>query len=337
MERSLPAASYVAEAAWRRERRRIFGRTWLLAGHVDQLPSPAGACAVTVAGWPLVLVRSAEGALRAFHNVCRHRAGPLLWEGEAEAGASLRCRYHGWRYALDDGALLQTPAFGGEVDRACLGLHAVHLAEWRGLLFVHLGASPSPLARALGDLPAQLEGLELEGFRLRRSATHHLTCNWKTYVENYLEGFHIPFLHPRLSEEVRVSEYTVEVHHRCALHRVPTRSGAVSSGLWAWLWPNLAVNVYGEGLSLERMDPTGPRTVAIRYLYLAREGLSDADLEGQIALSAEVTAEDARIVEAVQRNLEAGIYQAGPLSPRHEQGVAAFHAMVRSSTRREAP
>lgn len=284
-----------------------------------------------MAGWPLVLVRTAAGGLRAFHNVCRHRAGPLVWEGEAEAGASLRCRYHGWRYALDDGALLQTPAFGGGVDRACSGLHAVHAAEWQGLIFVHLGAQPGPLEADLGDLPGLLADLELAAFRLRRVATHPLACNWKTYVENYLEGFHISFLHPRLKEEVRVAEYRVEVHDRCALHRVPTREGALSSGRWAWLWPNLAVNIYGEGLSLERMDPTGPRTTAIRYLYLFRGDPDGAEVDRQIAMSAEVTAEDARIVEAVQRNLEAGVYRSGVLSPRHELGVAAFQARVRAS------
>ncbi|MFT4977408.1 MAG: choline monooxygenase, partial [Myxococcota bacterium] len=272
--------------------------------------------------------RRDEGSLAAFHNVCRHRAAPLLWEDRAEPCAVLRCRYHGWRYGLD-GKLLATPGFGEIVEPEGMGLHPIQLRAWRGILFVCF--APNPPLLSIEGLEVAAAGLSLEGLVAHRRTRHRLRCGWKTYVENYLEGYHIPWLHPGLSPEISQRGYRVEVAGRAAIHRVPTRPGAVSEGFWAWVWPNMAINVYTGGMSLEVMNPVGPAEMEIVYTYLFQAALSDAEREATIAMSAEVTAEDVQICEAVQRNLSAGVYESGRLSPQHEGAVAAFQDWVRAA------
>jgi phenylpropionate dioxygenase-like ring-hydroxylating dioxygenase large terminal subunit len=333
---TLPASWYHDPEVYARERERLFAREWLLFGHEDELPAPGDARAESLAGWPIFLVRGPDGALRGFHNVCRHRAGPLLWEG-AERCQVLRCKYHGWVYEFD-GRLRSAPDFGdaASFDPAGIALEPVQVASWRGLLFVNLDPGAPPLERTLAPFAKAAAGAPLEAARLRCSARHELACNWKTYVENYLEGYHVPYLHPALHREIDTKAYRVEVGDGFVLHLAPPRPGvreAVYEGFWAWLAPNAAINVYASGMSLERMLPTGPETMRIEYSFFFREPGEGAagEREAALAMCARVTDEDRRICEAVQRNLRAGIYRSGRLSPRHEGGVFAFQQRVRAA------
>lgn len=320
--RTLPATCYADPATWAEERAALFGAVWQVLTHAARVAQPGSALAVEAAGgWPLLLVRGEDGVLRGFHNVCRHRAGPLLWAGETRRCEALRCRYHAWTYALD-GRLLRAPGFGAAPEAD--GLFPVAVAEAGGLVFGCLAPEPPPLAPVLEALAA--EGVALSDYRFDRVVTHKLACDWKTYVENYLEGYHISAVHPALAEEVDVARYAVRVARPLVVHEVPSRDPASpTQGWWAWLWPNLALNLYRGGLNLERVLPQGPGRCNIEYTYLFREDIREEDRARAIASSELLTVEDRQIVEAVQRNLEAGVYRDGVLSPRHEQGLAAFH------------
>lgn len=323
----LPASAYTDPAVWAAERQAVFARSWLCIGHTQELPDPGDARTFEVAGWSLIVVRAADGALHGHHNVCRHRAGPLLWHGTACSGATrLRCRYHGWTYA-PDGRLLATPGFGDDVDRDALGLVPVALDTWRGLVFAWIGPDPAPFADHVADLDAAAAHVPLETFTVVRRVQHTLACNWKVYVENYQEGLHIRWLHPGLAAEVDTADYRVVPRGRCVVHHVaPRGDDAVNAGLWVWQWPTLALNVYAHGMSVERIVPTGPASTTIDYLFAVRD--PSTDTEAALAMSAQVTAEDVAICEAVQRNLASGAVDPGPLSTVHEQGVAAFHALL---------
>ncbi|HLY05036.1 MAG TPA: aromatic ring-hydroxylating dioxygenase subunit alpha [Rhizomicrobium sp.] len=329
---TLPAALYRHPSVYEQERRRIFAQTWQLAGHEAQLAEPGQLLAVTIAGYPVIAVRG-EDKIRAFHNVCRHRAGPLAPEGEGRCERNLVCRYHGWRYALD-GRLAGARDFGPAdgFDPREYGLFPLACEIWRGFVFVNMNPSAPPLSSTVGPLAARTRHMPLESFRPGRRVTHELRCNWKTYVENYLEGYHVPIVHPALNAAIDTSRYEIETDGEIVFHHAPARSGTPVSGLWAWMWPSLGINVYTNGVSVERMWPLDGARTRLDYLYFFPEDLSEADRDAAIGASEVTTAEDIAITQAVQRNLDAGIYDRGRLSPKHETAVALFQNLVTRAT-----
>ena len=332
LHETLPASWYWDPEVWAREREAIFAREWLMVARTRQLATPGSYVATDVCGWKVLLVVGADGVLRGFHNVCRHRAGPLVWDGAGVCStSSLVCRYHGWAYGLD-GSLLSARDFGAEVDGSTLGLVPVRAEVWRGLVFVNLWAGAPPLLEALGSFVEECEPFPMESLTFWGDASHDVEANWKTYADNYGEGYHIPLVHPELNRQVEAKRYTVEVRDggRYTIHSAPSRSGAVTSGKWLWRFPNLALNLYPEGMNVERFMPLGPRHVRIEYSYF----FADPDAPGNdeaVRLSRELLEEDRLICEAVQRNLESGAYDTGVLSPKHEHGVATFQQLVRDA------
>lgn len=328
---TLPAAWYRDPARWTQERAAIFAKSWHFIAHDSALTQAGAWCADVIAGYPVLLVRDDQGEVRGFHNVCRHRAGPLVREASGVCEGALVCQYHGWRYGLD-GRLRNPRDFGpaADFDARQYGLIPLRAESWRGLWFVALDANAAPLAELLAPIEGRLAGADWSDLRIGLTRTHVLDCNWKTYVENYLEGYHVPNMHPSLDAEIRSEAYRVWIEGRVALHEAPPRADdAVYDGLWAWVWPNLGVNVYRRGLMIERMSPLGHAQTRLDYFYLMPEG--EAPSAATLAMSDQVTAEDKWIVERVQHNLDAGVYETGRLSPKHEAAVAAFQAWVREA------
>jgi choline monooxygenase len=327
MQRTLPARLYGAPEAYARERDAIFAHAWLFLGHEAEAPEPGDWIAADIAGHRLFAVRGKDGQLRAFHNVCRHRAGPLVQGTSGSCPGELTCAYHGWRYALD-GRLRSAVGFGPAdgFDPRELGLFGLKLDIWRGLVFVNLDADAAPLADHVAPLEALMSerGLTIPPPALRRS--HAIACDWKVYAENYLESYHIQAVHPVLDQELAGATYRTETVGDLVLQEADGASDGPQAGLWGWLWPNLALNVYRDGAMLERMVPDGPGRTRLDYLFLSDRGL-DA-LTDALAASDRLTAEDAAICQAVQANLSAGAYETGILSPTHEAGVAWFQQRI---------
>ncbi|MFZ4069460.1 MAG: aromatic ring-hydroxylating oxygenase subunit alpha [Caulobacterales bacterium] len=329
---TLPAEWYSGVARWQAERRGIFNHSWMFLTHESQLCEPGQWVAQTLAGYPILAVRGEDGVLRAFHNVCRHRAGPLTDAPSGRcADGGFTCKYHGWRYA-SDGRLRNARDFGkaADFDPRDLALFPVSIAVWRGLVFVALSDQAGALDDLLAPLAVRLGARSFADLHIATARHHDLACNWKTYVENYLEGYHISNMHPSLDAEIDSAAYRTDLDGRVALFDVPPKAAeGVYDGLFAWIWPNWAINVYRTGLMIERMSPIGSEHTRLDYLYLMPAGVRVAD--DTIAMSDIVTAEDKWIVERVQENLTAGIYATGRLSPKHEIAVAAFQSWVREA------
>jgi choline monooxygenase len=326
---TLPADWYVDPARYERERTSVFGSEWLWFASEAEVAARGAYVARAYAGWPLLVRRDADGVLRGFHNVCRHRAGPLVDDG-AGACANLVCQYHGWAYAAD-GRLRSARDFGEDLDADEFALTPIQVAVWRGQVFVNLATDPPALEADLGELFAEVRGFTVETMTLVRGAEHHLACNWKTYADNYLEGYHIPLLHPELNRQFDAKRYRVDLGDRYCRHSAPPRAGqVVADGRWLFRWPNLALNIYGDAMNIEVIVPTGPQTCTVLYHHF----FVDPDAAGVgdvIALADTVMAQDQRMVEVVQRNLASGAYRDGVLSPRHERGVLQFHDLVRAA------
>jgi choline monooxygenase len=325
---TLSADWYFGTDRYERERSSIFASEWLWFAGEAAVAAPGTYVAQEYAGWPLMVLRGSDDVLRGFHNVCRHRAGPLLDDG-AGVCANLVCQYHGWAYSFD-GRLRAARDFGEELDPDELGLHPIRVATWRGQVFVNLDSAAPPLEEDLVDFFAEVNDFPLEAMTLVRSSRHDLACNWKTYADNYLEGYHIPLLHPELNRQFDAKQYRVELGDRYCRHSAPSRDGSPLAGRWLFRWPNLAMNIYGDSMNFELIVPTGPESCTVTYSHFFTDP-DAADVADVIALADTVMAQDRRIVESVQRNLRAGIYESGLLSPRHESGLLQFQDLVRKA------
>lgn len=323
----LPVELYRGDEALRSDRQRVIRPSWQFIGHERQLPAPGDYLADVLGGAPVVVVRKGDGELAGFHNVCRHRAGALVADGAGHCGDAFTCRYHGWKYALD-GRLRSAVDFGAlpGFDPRQYGLYPVRLKTWRGLIFVNQDLDARPLADLMAPL-ARRWADEQSSFPLVEARRHDIRCNWKAYVENYLEGYHIKSVHPEFDGDVVVAEYRTEIEDEVIFAHAPLRDASVYGGLWAWLWPNLAINVYRHGYMVERMTAVGPAHTRLDYFYFFDPACAH-ELPALFEFSDLVTVQDLQICEEVQRNLEAGVYQGGVLSPKHEQGVAWFQDRV---------
>jgi len=324
---TLPSSLYGGDDQFERERIGVFARSWLYVAHATQLSSPGSYVAAECNGYPILLARGRDGELRGFHNVCPHRAGPLAYDGTGTATV-FTCRYHGWVFE-GDGTLRGARDLGEPGAPEECRLRDLRIGEWRGLVFANLDGDAPELAEGLGGFADEASGFDLEAMVPAGEWQHDIACNWKTYAENYLEGYHIPLVHRELARTIDVSRYEVVAREDWCLHRAPAHDGTVIDGKWLWRWPNLALNLYRDSMNLEQFIPLGPARTRVAYRYFSLDGALDEEVS---RISKVLLMEDAAICEAVQRNLNAGVYVRGVLSAKHEQGVASFQRMIRDST-----
>jgi choline monooxygenase len=334
---ALPARYYVDAQGAELDRRAVFARSWQLAAHATQLGSPGDHVVTEVASLPLLVVRGNDGVLRALHNVCRHRAGPLaLCDGRA--AKRLRCRYHGWTYALD-GRLLSAPEMGDAVDFQidAIRLPEARVAEWHGLVFVALEAAP-PFTDLLEGIDARVGPGALAGCTFHQRTTYDLACNWKVYVDNYLEGYHVPHIHLELNRMLDYRSYVTELARWHSLQWSPLESTDDLYGngeaLYYWIWPNTMLNILPGRLQTNRVLPLGPDRCRVEFdFYYPDDARAAARRERDLAFSDLVQKEDVDICERVQRGLGSGSYVAGRLNPLRESGVHHFHELLRAAYR----
>ncbi len=341
--KTLPSHLYFDAAILAAERRQIFNRTWQLIGRQEQAPEIGSYFTATVASEPVVVVRGKDEQLRAFFNVCRHRAGPVATG--AGCRQSLQCAYHGWTYALT-GELLGTPFFEGveEFNRRDFGLVPVRLESWEQFIFVNLDNNAPPLGDVLGELPQQTEPFAISNMKFVERRDYLLDCNWKVYVDNYLEGYHLPMVHPGLMRELDFANYCTRPFRYYSLQDAPIRKDAENSGtrryasngasdaLYFWVFPNLMVNINPETLSTNLIVPLTPEKTLTIFEWFAPDCESTTAKQRMldtIAFSDEVQQEDIAICEAVQRGLRSVSYDRGRYSVRHENGVHHFHRLWR--------
>lgn len=335
---TLSSRYYTDPAVLADENRRVFGRTWQLAGRAEQVKDAGQYFTAVIGGEPVLVVRGGDGELRAMTNVCRHRAGPIA-RGEGRRPV-LQCGYHGWTYSLD-GQLRVTPEFDGvaDFDRANCRLPQFQVGIWNELVFVNTDPAGEPLTGFLGELLTDMPRHDYSGFRLAQRKTWELDCNWKVYVDNYLEGYHIPIVHPGLFRELDYPNYRTETKRTYSIQHAPTKRAVSSAGRirtvggnnevrYFWIFPNLMLNVYPDNFSTNLILPLGPgRTVTLFDWYFKDPDAVQSQIDETVAFSDEIQLEDIDICEAVQRGLQSATYDKGRFSPQRENGVHHFHCM----------
>ena len=356
------------------EREKIFRRTWQLVGTLDEpcgefngakktISDPETYFTADVAGEPVLIVRDKQGTLRAFSNVCRHRAGPIA----LGAGCKnvLRCQYHGWTYTLD-GKLIGTPDVEGVefFDRSTMGMFPLRLETWEKFIFVNFdpdaveivagktapltpnGAAPI-LSEVLGKIPEQARGFQFEGLQFAERRDYVIDCNWKVYVDNYLEGYHIPIAHPGLMREIDYSQYRTDAYRYYSQQFAPIRAMKEEGGermyapgppgkgmqeaLYFWIFPNLMLNIYPDNISTNLIVPlSADKTLTIFewFFHDVDQPKTKQRIEKAIEFSDEVQQEDIMLCTNVQRGLRSSTYDRGRYSVKRENGVHHFHTLL---------
>ncbi|HKQ47608.1 MAG TPA: aromatic ring-hydroxylating dioxygenase subunit alpha [Phycisphaerae bacterium] len=345
---TIPAPWYVDPRIDAQERAAVFGRTWQYVGRVDQLAAPGSFITADVAGEPIVIVRGADNTLRAFFNVCRHHAALVACE-PAGACSVLQCPYHGWTYGLD-GALKGMPEFEGVENfaKSDNGLVPVRVETWENFVFVNLsdkGGRKGPhdggsLTEYLGDAVDRIAPLGLSKLHFFERRSYALNCNWKVYVDNYLDGgYHVPHLHKSLSTVLEYKDYLIENGPRYCLQWSPMKTGkdaataAVRKGDMAyyyWFYPNFMLNWYEGVMDTNLVLPLGIDKCLVVFDFYFDQVAGDAETRNRqsIAVAERVQQEDVDICESVQRGLTSRAYVAGRLSVRREAGEHLFHRLL---------
>jgi phenylpropionate dioxygenase-like ring-hydroxylating dioxygenase large terminal subunit len=337
-----PSSWYVNSRILELEHRSVFAHAWQMAGRADQVREPGQYITCEVAGEPILVVRGTDGILRGFFNVCRHHAAIVMTklEGKTE---TLRCPYHGWTYNLD-GALIMTPEFAGvrNFDRSANGLIPIQTALWEGLVFLKLSSEGPSLEDFLGsDLKRQIRLLGVEKLHWAERRIYRLNCNWKVFVDNYLDGgYHVPHIHRGLNSVLDPGKYTIETGGRFCLQSSPistekaeAQTAAVRQGnraLYYWIYPNFMINWYEGVMDTNFVRPLGvDQTEVVFDFYFADISASARERNlASIAISERIQAEDVAICESVQRGLPSRAYSAGRLSVRREAGEHLFHRLL---------
>jgi phenylpropionate dioxygenase-like ring-hydroxylating dioxygenase large terminal subunit len=340
---TIPAIWYTDTRIMELELRTVFRRAWQYAGRLDSLRAPGDYISGELpCGEPIVVARGTDGVLHGFFNVCRHHAAAVVTDAQGSA-RQFRCPYHGWTYSLE-GELKGTPDFAGvcDFDRAANGLVQLDCAAREKWVFVKPEAGGPSVEQFLGpDLLSHLHTLALDGLHWMERRSYTLDCNWKVFVDNYLDGgYHVPHLHKGLDSVLNYSEYTITTGDRFCLQSSPMvsdgaeeRTRAVRQGdraFYYWIYPNFMINWYGPVMDTNLVIPRAvDRTEVIFDFYFAdASAASRARNLASIEISERIQDEDVAICASVQRGLRSRAYGAGRLSVRREAGEHLFHRLL---------
>jgi len=338
---TVPAHSYIDPCVFSEEMVRIFSRSWQLVGHRDQVAKSGDFFTTELADEPLLLARSPSGDLKGFYNVCRHRAGPPATV--CGSRKLFRCAYHGWTYGLD-GKLISAPEFEGQpgFNASDFSLVPVRVEEWFNLVFANLDEQAQPLADSLSEVSPQVGKFPFRGMKLLQRRSYEMRCNWKTYIDNYLEGYHLPSVHPGLNRELDYGFYRIEPYRHHVRQFSPLRPSQPAEDrarLYAaapgdlttdyfWIFPNWMLNCYPDNVQINMIFPrAAEHTLAVFEWYVSAETLHEPEKMRAVEFSHQTQLEDIAICEVVQKNLHSRSYQRGRYSIKQETGVHAFHRM----------
>ena len=352
LDRSLPRASYVDEAEFRRERDAILFAEWFCAGRAEQVAGPGDYLTIAVAGESVLVIRGQDGRLRGFYNLCRHRGSRLVPAGDGDPaespgpagcfGGSIRCPYHGWTYSLD-GALRAAPLLPElRRHRPALSLHPVDVAEWGGFLFVRLDprGAADPLMSWLDEMPARVAAYPLAELRTGFRVVYRVAANWKVILENYNECYHCGPVHPELCALVPAFsngganlDWDAGVEHRDGAYTF-TMTGTTTRSPFPGLsksernrhkgelvLPNLMLSLSADHVAAFTLWPrsAGHTTIACDFLFhpdeIAAPGFDPMDAVRFWDL---VNKQDWAICELVQDGMSSRQFTAGYLAPMEQ-------------------
>ena len=335
---TLPSKWYFENSYMEREKTEIFLKEWQLVGSRTQIRNPGEILIAEVANNPVIVICQKDNTLKAFYNVCQHRGGPLAYENCSVS--KLQCKYHGWVYELN-GDLKNARGFNeAELNVEDFGLQPIHVTEWMGQVFVNLSNSPQDLNQHIDEIKTLTSPIDFSDYVFKFRESYQIRCNWKVYMDNFLEGFHIPFVHPELNKVIDYKSYKTEIYERFSLQWCPLDSELSPYGksanseenkaFYFTIYPNIILNIAPGRLQTNIVEPKSSKTCVVHFDYHF-DNPEEADIEQDADFSEMIQQEDILICENVQKGLESKGYDKGKFSPLNEKGVFHFQSLVKSS------
>ncbi|MET0523523.1 MAG: ring-hydroxylating oxygenase subunit alpha [Nocardioides sp.] len=345
---SLRAEAYTNPKWAEVDLRAIFARTWQWVCHVEKLAGPGGYVSTEVAGMPIAVVRSGDGELRAFYNVCKHRAHELL--SGSGTTRNIVCPYHAWTYDLSGRLKAARRADRmANFDKSEICLDQVQVEEFGGFVYVNLDPRAAALGEQAGDLAADIArwAPDVADLTHAKRLTYDVRTNWKNVIDNFLECYHCHIAHKEFVDLVDMDTYEVRTHGIWSSHFAEAGkhensaydvSGAsvTQHAVW-WLWPNTCLLRYpGRGnFMVFQVLPAGPdRTLETWDFYFGAAALDDAEVQSVRYVDEVLQAQDISLVESVQRGMSTPAFDQGRIvvdpegSGLSEHGVHHFHGLV---------
>ena len=337
-----PSSWYLDARFFALESRTVFHHHWQYIGLTDQIPNEGDYVTGKFMHQPWVLIRGKDKKVRAFYNVCRHHAACVA--SGAGNTRQLTCPYHGWTYELD-GTLRKAPKTDGirDFDPKEYGLVPLQIEELGRFVFAHFGRPEKSVEESYPGILARLEEMNSSSLHFVKRVTYLLDCNWKVFVDNYLDGgYHVSQLHQDLASELDLSSYRTEIFDLYSIqscHSGQRASKRLQGGaLYAWLYPNVMINRYGNMMDVNWVIPRTENTceVIFDYFFDTVEGESAKKaIELALKNSDQVQKEDMDISRSVQTGLGSAAYDQGRYSPVFEAPALHFHHLLKKDYSRE--
>lgn len=337
---TIPSRWFISPEMHEVDREFILAKSWLYVGHESQIPKRGDFIVDQIIGRPVLLVRNLSDDIICFSNVCRHRGGPLA----TASGSSrvLRCAYHAWTYNLD-GELIGTPKFDGvaNFDQKKCKLPQYRLERYHGFLFINLSGDAPPLSDHLRGISETIQPINLQEMRFQKRVVYEVKANWKVYVDNYMEGYHIQSVHPKLANILDVTGYKTIMEGNKVLQYGPLASEdnpyhTGGAAYYYQVFPNLMLNIMPGRVQVNNILPLdADRCLTVFDLYLSETDPKKLAqrVRDDLEVSDLVQKEDITICERVQMGLKSGTYNKGRMSVTEELGVWAFQNNLRTAYR----
>ena len=331
---SLSSSWYTDKKYLEKEIDQIFLKSWLLVGAESQISNPGDSLFLSIFDQPIVCIRQKDYAVKTFFNICRHRAGSLK---ENTNNKSLVCTYHGWTYSIK-GELKSPRGFSkSEISINSLCLKKIDTKIWKGLIFINFSVKPKSFGATFNYIEKILTPYKLENFLFNRRVSYRIKSNWKVYLDNFLEGLHIPIVHPGLNNVMDYKSYNTKLYKNFSVQsgklddsKSPYAQSSNNFAYYFSIYPNILFNIAPGRLQTNTIEPLNEKECIVHFDYFF-DSVSKKGIEKDINFSDKIQKEDILICEEVQKNLLSIGFKKGVISDKYEIGVKHFQDYIRSN------
>ena len=332
--KTITSSWYSDEKILKLEKENIFSKSWHLLGSIDRIPNEGDYLIKTINEQPIVVIKDKVGEINVFYNVCQHRGCVLLEKGGNSK--QIKCGYHGWVYELN-GELKAARGFDKEdLDFEQLNLKSIEHYIWMNQIFVKLQSDCNNLPKTLKEIEIIISPIKFDNYSFHLRKSYEIKCNWKVYMDNYLEGFHIPLVHPKLNKVIDYKSYSTEIFDNFSLQwcHINAESSPykktddASKAYYFTLFPNILFNITPGRLQTNIIEPINASSCNVYFDYYFENEEDLKSIQEDISFSEEVQNEDINICERIQIGLESDGFDNGVFSKKYETGVSHFQSYI---------